>query len=109
MEEYEELKGDKEEKMEEMEKMKKEMEAATAKAAEFRTRAEQARARAKATERAKMTVEDQLSKWREQKLRRKATLAALREESLSREFGAFSHETMPWNYPPLSEVLNMKF
>ncbi|WCJ35897.1 hypothetical protein M5689_017124 [Euphorbia peplus] len=109
MEEYEEMKADKEEKMEEMEKMKKEMEAATAKVAEFRTRAEQARARAEAAERAKMTVEDQLRKWREQKLRRKAALAALREESLSREFGASSHETAPRNYQPLGQVLNMKF
>ncbi|KAF2311282.1 hypothetical protein GH714_021491 [Hevea brasiliensis] len=77
---------------------------------EFRTRTEQAITRAEAAEKAKLAVEGQLRKWREQKQRRKAALAALREESLSREFGSSSYDNTvntPTNYQPLGEVLNI--
>lgn len=93
----------------EMETLKKELEVASAKVSEFRTRTEQAVTRAEAAERAKLALEDQLRKWREQKKRRKAALAALREESLSREFGSSSYGNTPINYQPLGKVLNMKF
>lgn len=93
----------------EMETLKKELEVASAKVSEFRTRTEQAVTRAEAAERAKLALEDQLRKWREQKKRRKAALAALREESLSREFGSSSCGNTPINYQPLGKVLNMKF
>ncbi|XP_048228521.1 protein WEAK CHLOROPLAST MOVEMENT UNDER BLUE LIGHT-like 1 isoform X2 [Ricinus communis] len=94
----------------ELEILKKELETAIAKVAEFRTRAEQAVTRAEAAERAKLSLEDQLRKWREQKQRRKAALAALREESLSREFCSSSYDNnTPRNHQPLGKVLNIKF
>ncbi|XP_050220870.1 protein WEAK CHLOROPLAST MOVEMENT UNDER BLUE LIGHT-like 1 [Mercurialis annua] len=96
----------------ELEILKKELESATAKVAEFRTRAEQAGSRAEAAEKAKISLEEQLRKWREQKKRRKAALAALREESLSREYSSSSYDidTKPRrSHQPLYEVLNMKF
>ncbi|KDP31298.1 hypothetical protein JCGZ_11674 [Jatropha curcas] len=109
-EEYENLIG-KAGNKNENEILKKELESATAKVAEFRTRTEQAVTRAEAAERAKLALEDQLRKWREQKQRRKAALAALRQESLSREFGpsSSSYDRTPVNYQPLGKVLNMKF
>ncbi|KAJ9163571.1 hypothetical protein P3X46_023222 [Hevea brasiliensis] len=93
----------------ELETLKKELEVATAKVSEFRTRTEQAVTRAEAAERAKLALEDQLRKWREQKKRRKAALAALREESLSREYGSSSYDKTPTNYQPLGKVLNMEY
>ncbi|KAK4568138.1 hypothetical protein RGQ29_003778 [Quercus rubra] len=70
----------------ELETLKKELETATVKIGEFRNRAEQAVSRAELAEKAKVAIEEQLKKWREQKQRRKAALAALREESARREF-----------------------
>lgn len=88
--------------------LKKELEAATAKIGEFRARAEQAVMRAEAAEKAKITLEDQLKRWRERKQRQKAAFAALREESSSREFGTPTYENnIPIKYEPLGKILNM--
>lgn len=93
----------------EVDALKKELEVAMLKIEEFRTRAEQAFTRAETAERAKTAVEGQLRKWREQKEKRKAALAALREESVGREYDPPGHMTAPKKYQPLGEVLNMKF
>lgn len=70
----------------ELETLKKELETATVKIGEFRNRAEQAVSRAELAEKAKVAIEEQLKKWKEQKQRRKAALVALGEESARREF-----------------------
>lgn len=102
----------------ESENLKKELEIATAKIAEFRTRAEQAISRAEAAERDKVKLEEQIKKWKEHKARRKAALAALREESVSKEIEEVSsskeinsvkYNSGPNVYRPLGRVLNMKF
>lgn len=93
----------------ELETLKKELEIATAKIGEFRNRAEQAVSRAELAEKAKVAIEEQLRKWREQKQRRKADLAALREESARREFDPQYEKPPTTTYQPLGKVLNMKF
>ncbi|XP_056174914.1 protein WEAK CHLOROPLAST MOVEMENT UNDER BLUE LIGHT 1-like isoform X2 [Syzygium oleosum] len=93
----------------EVETLKRELEAASARIGQFRTRAEQAASRAEAAENAKAALEDQLRRWREQKQRRKAALAALREESISREFSPPMIDRTPASHTPLFKILNMKF
>lgn len=93
----------------EVEILKRELEAASKRISEFRTRAEQAASRAEAAETAKAALEDQLQRWREQKQRRKAALAVLREESISREIDPTAFVTTPASHLPLFKILNMKF
>ncbi|XP_022775723.1 myosin-15-like [Durio zibethinus] len=93
----------------EVELLKKELEVAMAKIGLFRNRAEQAATRAEAAEKAKATMEDQLRMWQEQKHRRKAALAALREESTPRQFSPPTMEKLPEKNQPLGKVLNLKF
>ncbi|GMI78207.1 WEAK CHLOROPLAST MOVEMENT UNDER BLUE LIGHT 1 [Hibiscus trionum] len=93
----------------EVDALKKELRAAMAKIGLFRNRAEQAATRAEAAEKAKATAEDQLRKWQEQKQRRKAALAALREESAPKQFNPPTIEKLPTNHQPLGQVLNLKF
>ncbi|GFZ17057.1 hypothetical protein Acr_26g0003270 [Actinidia rufa] len=82
----------------EMENLKKELENARVKIGELRARAEQATSRAEAAETAKLALEDQLRKWREQRGKRRAALAALREESFPKEESrSFNHEQTPKN------------
>lgn len=98
------------EKKRELENLRKQLEAATAKVAEFRNRAEQAIFRAEMAERAKTAIEDQLRKWREERQKKKAALAALKEASASKEL-SISTDNNPavTYYQPLYKVLNMKF
>ncbi|EXC11011.1 hypothetical protein L484_015231 [Morus notabilis] len=98
------------EKKHELENLRKELEAATAKVAEFRNRAEQAIFRAEMAERAKTAIEDQLRKWREERQKKKAALAALKEASASKEL-SISTDNNPsvTYYQPLYKILNMKF
>ncbi|XP_030531779.1 protein WEAK CHLOROPLAST MOVEMENT UNDER BLUE LIGHT 1-like [Rhodamnia argentea] len=93
----------------EVEILKRELEAASSRIGEFRTRAEQAASRAEAAENAKSALEDQLRRWREQKQRRKAAVQALREESISREFNPPTYDSTPTSHIPLFKILNMKF
>ncbi|KAK3440271.1 hypothetical protein EUGRSUZ_B00555 [Eucalyptus grandis] len=93
----------------EVEILKRELEAASKRISEFRTRAEQAASRVEAAETAKAALEDQLQRWREQKQRRKAALAVLREESISREIDPTAFVTTPASHLPLFKILNMKF
>ncbi|OMO49725.1 hypothetical protein COLO4_38427 [Corchorus olitorius] len=93
----------------EVEVLKKKLEVAMVKIGLFRTRAEQAATRAEAAEKAKAKLKDQLRMWQEQKQRRKAALAALREESAPKQFSTPTIEKLPANFQPLGEVLNIKF
>ncbi|XWS60489.1 hypothetical protein CRYUN_Cryun07bG0040500 [Craigia yunnanensis] len=93
----------------EVELLKKELDVAMVKIGLFRNRAEQAATRAEAAEKAKATLEDKLRMWQEQKQRRKAALAALREESAPKQFSPPTIEKSPKKYQPLGKVLNMKF
>ncbi|XVF54354.1 hypothetical protein PTKIN_Ptkin05aG0174800 [Pterospermum kingtungense] len=101
--------GSSENKNNEVEVLKKELEAAKVKIGMFRNRAEQAATRADAAEKANARVEDQLRKWQEQKQRRKAALAALREESRPKLFSSPTVEQLPAKNQPLGKVLDMKF
>ena len=87
----------------------KELEFATGRIAELRTRAEQAVCRAEMAEKAKAALEEQLRQWREQRQKRRAALAALHEESVRKENNIPDFEQTPAPYQPLSKVLNMKF
>ncbi|CAK9150204.1 unnamed protein product [Ilex paraguariensis] len=93
----------------ELEILKRELDIATVKIGEFRTRAEQAASRAEAAEKAKAALEEHIRRWKEQKARRRAAITALREESISRESYSLSDEQAPKHYQPLGKVLNMKF
>ncbi|XP_050376807.1 protein WEAK CHLOROPLAST MOVEMENT UNDER BLUE LIGHT-like 3 [Argentina anserina] len=101
----------------ELERLKKELEAASAKVAQFRNRAEQAVTRADLAETAKAGLEDQIRRWREHRQKRKAALNALREVTAPREYGyhapkEFSlpeYDEIQKENPPLSQVLNLKF
>lgn len=95
----------------ELENLRKELDAAMTKVAEFRNRAEQAICRAEMAERAKTAIEDQLRKWRDERQKKKAAIAALKEVSTSREISNISPENKPQvtYYQPLYKVLNMKF
>ncbi|XP_059444704.1 uncharacterized protein LOC132176492 [Corylus avellana] len=72
----------------ELENLKKQLELAMVKVGEFRNRAEQAVSRAELAEKAKAAVEDHLRRSRQKQQRRKAAIAALREESAPKEFNA---------------------
>ncbi|KAK2966257.1 hypothetical protein RJ640_003314 [Escallonia rubra] len=93
----------------ELEMLKKDLDIATIRIGEFRTRAEQALSRAEVAETAKGALEGQIRRWREHRERRKAAFAALREELVSRESYSFKHDETPKKYQPLGKVLNMKF
>ncbi|OIT06507.1 PREDICTED: WEB family protein At1g12150-like isoform X1 [Nicotiana attenuata] len=111
-EEYEQLLKKKEpvyEEPKEIQVLKKELKTATVKISELRTRAEQAISRAEAAEKGKATLEDQIKRWKEHKERKKAALAALREESISREITEYKPDTTPKTLQPLGKVLKMKF
>ncbi|KAF5807260.1 hypothetical protein HanRHA438_Chr05g0240931 [Helianthus annuus] len=93
---------------EEIEKLKKDLESATAKVSEFRTRAEQATTRAEVAEQAKAALEEQVKEWKEQKQRRRAALAALRAESMSRSSHSLEYDDNSKTYMPLGKFLKMK-
>lgn len=90
----------------ELEMVKEELEEATMKIGELRNRLSQATTRAEAAEKAKMAVEDQLRKWREQRQKRKA---ALKEDSTPQAQKFPTYEKLPEIYEPLGKVLNMKY
>ncbi|XP_009795913.1 WEB family protein At5g55860-like isoform X2 [Nicotiana sylvestris] len=111
-EEYEQLIKKKEpvyDEPNEIQALKKELKTATVKISELRTRAEQAISRAEAAEKGKATLEDQIKRWKEHKERKKAALAALREESISREITEYKADITPKTLQPLGKVLKMKF
>ncbi|KAL2462846.1 putative WEB family protein [Forsythia ovata] len=94
----------------ELSNLKKELEVATLKIGEYRTRAEQAISRAEVAEKAKVELEEQKRRFKEHKERRKAAIDALREESYSKDYvTSFNHDNAITNYQPLGKVLNMKF
>eukprot|EP00268_Persea_americana_P066753 TRINITY_DN9127_c0_g1_i1.p1 TRINITY_DN9127_c0_g1~~TRINITY_DN9127_c0_g1_i1.p1 ORF type:complete len:574 (+),score=196.26 TRINITY_DN9127_c0_g1_i1:213-1934(+) len=92
----------------ELENLKKELEAKTAEIRGLKSVADEATRRANMAENAKMAIEDQLRKWREQNQRRREALAALREESTLREGNPPIIEKSP-SYVPLGKILNLKF
>ncbi|CAI0560436.1 unnamed protein product [Linum tenue] len=97
--------------------LKKELEGALSKIGDFRARAEQAVTRADVAEKAKVEVEEELRKLRERKQKRKAALAALREESLSGKFSFLPTTTTSTyapnksanSYQPLGKILNLTY
>ncbi|KAI3688794.1 hypothetical protein L2E82_46626 [Cichorium intybus] len=93
----------------EMENLKRDLESAIAKVTEFRTRAEQAATRAEVAEEAKAAVEEQIKRWKEQKQRRRAAMAALRAESMSKSSRSFEYDDNPKTYMPLGKFLKMNF
>lgn len=88
--------------------MKRELENASLKISEMRNRAEQAISRAELAENGKAALEDKIRKHREHRLRKKAALTALREESTPKPFTPSTSYGTPSMYQPLSKVLNMK-
>ncbi|KAJ8536288.1 hypothetical protein K7X08_034689 [Anisodus acutangulus] len=97
------------EKTNEIQVLNKELKAATVKISELRTRTEQAISRAEAAEKGKAALENQIKRWKEHKERKKAALAALREESISREITEYKSDTSPKTLQPLGKVLRMKY
>ncbi|XP_059639478.1 protein WEAK CHLOROPLAST MOVEMENT UNDER BLUE LIGHT 1-like [Cornus florida] len=91
----------------ELESLMRELEIKMMKISEFRTRAEQAVSRAEVAEKAKSEVEDRLRRGRERMARRKAALAALREESIPKESSSFEFDKDSETFQPLSKVLNI--
>nr|XP_043639552.1 filament-like plant protein 3 [Erigeron canadensis] len=91
----------------EMEHLKKDLENAMARVSEFRTRAEQAATRAAVAEQAKAALEEQIKGLKEQKQRRRAALAALRAESMSKSSRSFDYDVDPKTYMPLGKFLKM--
>ncbi|XP_028067179.1 protein WEAK CHLOROPLAST MOVEMENT UNDER BLUE LIGHT-like 3 [Camellia sinensis] len=93
--------------------LKKELETMSVKVGVLRTRAAQAASRAEVAEKGKAELEDQMRKWKEQREKRKAALAALKEESISKESSTSSgfeyEQEVPKTYVPLAKVLNLKF
>ncbi|XP_055827907.1 uncharacterized protein LOC129896107 [Solanum dulcamara] len=111
-EEYEQLIKHKEqvhEEQNEIQVLKKELKTAMVKISELRTRAEQAISRAEAAEKGKSALENQIKRWKEHKERKKAALAALKEESISREITDYKSDTSLKTLQPLGKVLRMKF
>jgi len=88
--------------------IKRELENASLKISEMRTRAEQAISRAELAENGKAALEDKIRRHREHRLRKKAALTALREESTPKPFTPSTSYGTPSMYQPLSKVLNMK-
>ncbi|KAI3686534.1 hypothetical protein L1987_80213 [Smallanthus sonchifolius] len=94
---------------EEIENLKKELQSAMTRVSEFRTRAEQATTRAEVAEQAKAALEEQVKGWKEQKQRRRAAVAALRAESMSRSSQSKEYDDInPKTYMPLGNFLKMK-
>lgn len=93
----------------EMQVLKKELKTATVKISELKTRAEQAISRAEAAEKGKLALENQIKRWKEHKERKKAALAALREESIARDIIEYKTNTSLKTLKPLGKVLGMKF
>ncbi|KAI7745215.1 hypothetical protein M8C21_016636 [Ambrosia artemisiifolia] len=93
---------------EEIDNLKKDLENAHARVSEFRTRAEQAATRAEVAEQAKAALEEQVKEWKEQKQRRRAALAALRAESMSRSSHSLECDDNSKTYMPLGKFLKMK-
>ncbi|MCD7468190.1 hypothetical protein HAX54_006165 [Datura stramonium] len=93
----------------EIQVLKKELKTATVKISELRTRSEQAISRAEAAEKGKAALENQIKRWKEHKERKKAALAALREESISREITEYNKSDTSPKTQPLGKVLRMKF
>ncbi|CAL1381535.1 unnamed protein product [Linum trigynum] len=97
--------------------LRAELEGAMSKIGDLRTRAEQAVTRADAAEKAKVEVEEALRKLRERKQKRKAALAALREESLSAKFIRLPTTATTYCAPnksvessqPLGKILNLTY
>ena len=93
----------------ELASMKKELEIASVKITELRARAEQALSRAELAEKAKAALEDKIARHREHRQRRKAAVAALREESTPMPFSPSSSSCgTPRMQQPLGKVLNLK-
>ncbi|PNX75802.1 hypothetical protein L195_g031744 [Trifolium pratense] len=88
--------------------MKKELENASLKISEMRTRAEQAMSRAELAENGKAALEEKIRRHREHRLRKKAALTALREESTPKPFTPSTSYGTPSIHQPLGKVLNMK-
>ncbi|KAL8465189.1 hypothetical protein ACS0TY_034620 [Phlomoides rotata] len=95
----------------EVEKVRRELEIMMSKMGEMRTRVAQAMSRAEAAEKGKGVLEEQIRKRKEVKKRRRAALAALREESISTlDDNSIQRDTSSAKtYQPLGKVLNMKF
>ncbi|PWA80080.1 hypothetical protein CTI12_AA200170 [Artemisia annua] len=95
--------------LEEMKSLKKDLENAMARVSEFRTRAEQAVTRAEVAELAKADLEEQIKGWKEQKQRRRAAIAALRAESMSKSSRGFEFvDDDSKTYMPLGKFLKMR-
>ncbi|XP_010258204.1 PREDICTED: protein WEAK CHLOROPLAST MOVEMENT UNDER BLUE LIGHT 1-like isoform X2 [Nelumbo nucifera] len=92
----------------EVDALENELEAAIAEIKELRSVAEKAVSRAELAEKAKVAVEDQLRKWREQKQRR-AAAAALGDESSPKQINPSKCEKVTVTHQPLGKVLNLKF
>ncbi|KAK2357586.1 putative leucine-rich repeat-containing protein [Trifolium repens] len=88
--------------------VKKELENASLKISEMRTRAEQAMSRAELAENGKAALEEKIRRHREHRLRKKAALTALREESTPKPFTPSTSYGTPSIHQPLGKVLNMK-
>jgi hypothetical protein len=88
--------------------VKKELENASLKISEMRTRAEQAMSRAELAENSKAALEEKIRRHREHRLRKKAALTALREESTPKPFTPSTSYGTPSIHQPLGKVLNMK-
>ncbi|KAL5979182.1 hypothetical protein ACLOJK_019080 [Asimina triloba] len=92
-----------------LQELKKELEVARLEIEDLRRAAEQAASRAEQAEAAKAAIENQLREWREQKQKRRAALAAFREES-----GGDSHpqppiyDSKPVTYQPRANISDMK-
>lgn len=92
-----------------MESLKKDLESAMMRVSEFRTRSEQAATRAEVAEQAKAALEEQIKRWKEQKQRQRAALAALRAESMSKSSHSFEYDDNSKTYMPLGKFLKMNF
>ncbi|KAF7838502.1 putative leucine-rich repeat-containing protein [Senna tora] len=89
--------------------LKTELKAARAKIGELRACTEQSLSRAESAEKIKADLEEKLKRHREKRQRRRAAMAALREESTPQHLFPSPSEITPITYEPLSKVLNIKF
>ncbi|KAL6010383.1 hypothetical protein ACLOJK_000814 [Asimina triloba] len=93
-----------------LQELKKELEVARIEIEDLRREAEQAASRAEQAEAAKAAIENQLREWRVQKQKRRAALAAFREESSGdRHPHPPIYDSKPVTYQPLGKVINIKF
>lgn len=89
---------------------KKELEIATSKVAEFRTRAEQAISRAEIAEKGKAELEEKIKKWEEKRAKKRAVLAVLEDEATSKAIVAYRYDdSIQKLTQPLGKILNMQF